>query len=44
MPSDAAALEKVKAILPEITHRKMMGEYLLYRNGKLFGGSTTTGC
>ena len=38
MPSDAAALERVKDILPDITHRKMMGEYLLYRNGKLFGG------
>ena len=38
MPSDAEVLEKVKAILPEITHRKMMGEYLLYKNGKLFGG------
>ncbi len=38
MPSDAASLEKVKAVLPGITGRKMMGEYLLYRNGKLFGG------
>ena len=38
MPSDAASLERVKAILPGITHRKMMGEYLLYMNGKLFGG------
>lgn len=38
MPSDAASLEKVKTILPEMTHRKMMGEYLLYMNGKLFGG------
>ena len=38
MPSDASALERVKGILPDITHRKMMGEYLLYRNGKLFGG------
>ena len=24
--------------LDEITHRKMMGEYLLYYRGKLFGG------
>jgi TfoX/Sxy family transcriptional regulator of competence genes len=38
MPSDASSLEKVRAILPEITSRKMMGEYLLYMEGKLFGG------
>lgn len=38
MPSGAEALERVKAILPDISHRKMMGEYLLYRNGKQFGG------
>lgn len=38
MPSDASVLERVKDILPEITHRKMMGEYLLYKDGKLFGG------
>ena len=38
MPSDAEALERVKAVLHGITSRKMMGEYLLYRNGKLFGG------
>ena len=31
-------MEKIVAILPEITYRKMMGEYLLYRDGKLFGG------
>ena len=24
--------------VPEVTHRKMMGEYLLYASGKLFGG------
>ena len=23
--------------VPEVTHRKMMGEYLLYASGKLFG-------
>ncbi|MBR4225340.1 MAG: TfoX/Sxy family protein [Candidatus Methanomethylophilaceae archaeon] len=28
----------MKAVLPDITHRKMMGEYLLYRDGVLFGG------
>lgn len=24
--------------VPEVTHRKMMSEYLLYASGKLFGG------
>ena len=38
MPSDETALNKVLAILPEITYRKMMGEYLLYYDGRLFGG------
>lgn len=38
VPSDETALNKVLAILPEITYRKMMGEYLLYFEGKLFGG------
>ena len=38
MPSDAATLEKVRGALPGITSRKMMGEYLLYKEGKLFGG------
>ena len=38
MPSDERSLEKITAILPEITYRKMMGEYLLYMDGKLFGG------
>ena len=38
MPSDPATLERVMAILPEISSRKMMGEYLLYNDGKLFGG------
>ncbi len=31
-------LMRVKEILPDITSRKMMGEYLLYKDGKLFGG------
>lgn len=26
------------AEVPEVSHRKMMGEYLLYASGKLFGG------
>ena len=38
MPSSADKLESVMEILPEITYRKMMGEYLLYKDGKLFGG------
>ena len=38
MPSNESSLEAVRAILPEITFRKMMGEYLLYKDGKLFGG------
>lgn len=38
MPSGTAKLEEVRNILPYITYRRMMGEYLLYRNGKLFGG------
>ena len=38
MPSDETALNKVLSILPGATHRKMMGEYLLYYNGRLFGG------
>jgi TfoX/Sxy family transcriptional regulator of competence genes len=38
MPSEAATLERVKAILPDTKPRKMMGEYLLYKDGKLFGG------
>ena len=24
--------------MPEVSYRKMMGEYLLYASGKLFGG------
>ena len=38
MPSGSQSLEAVMAVLPDITHRKMMGEYLLYRDGVLFGG------
>ncbi len=38
MPSDETALNKILAILPGITYRKMMGEYLLYYDGRLFGG------
>ena len=38
MPSDETALNKVLSILPEATYRKMMGEYLLYYDGRLFGG------
>ena len=38
MPSDADALDKVASILPGITYHKMMGEYLLYKDGRLFGG------
>lgn len=38
MPSSEKILESVKAILPDITSRKMMGEYLLYKDGILFGG------
>ena len=38
MPSGQQSLDKVREILPEITSRKMMGEYLLYQDGILFGG------
>ena len=38
MPSDAEKLEVIRGLLPGITSRKMMGEYLLYKDGKLFGG------
>ena len=38
MPSDETALNKVLEILPEITYRKMMGEFMLYRHGVIFGG------
>ncbi len=29
---------------PAVTHRKMMGEYLLYSEGFIIGGITTTDC
>jgi TfoX/Sxy family transcriptional regulator of competence genes len=38
MPSNAETLDKVKGCLPGVTSRKMMGEYLLYKDGILFGG------
>ena len=38
MPSDESVLESVKNVIQGITYRKMMGEYLLYKDGKLFGG------
>jgi TfoX/Sxy family transcriptional regulator of competence genes len=41
MASSAEYLEYVLGLLadvPEITTRKMMGEYLLYASGRLFGG------
>ena len=41
MASSAEYLEYVLDLLagvPEVTTRKMMGEYLLYAQGRLFGG------
>lgn len=41
MASSTEYLEYVLGLLagvPEVTTRKMMGEYLLYASGKLFGG------
>ncbi|MEE8721915.1 MAG: TfoX/Sxy family protein [Eggerthellaceae bacterium] len=41
MASSAEYLEYVLDLLadvPEVTTRKMMGEYLLYSSGRLFGG------
>ncbi len=41
MASDKSYLEYVLGLLegvPSITYRKMMGEYLLYSGGILFGG------
>ncbi|MBR3316682.1 MAG: TfoX/Sxy family protein [Atopobiaceae bacterium] len=41
MASSPEYLEYVLDLLtdvPEVSHRKMMGEYLLYASGKLFGG------
>ena len=36
MPSEIYMLETVKSVMPDITYRKMMGEYLLYMNGTCF--------
>ena len=41
MASTSEYLEYVLDLLrdvPEVTHRKMMGEYVLYVSGKVFGG------
>ena len=41
MPSTPEYLEYVLDLLldvPEVTRRKMMGEYVLYVSGKVFGG------
>jgi TfoX/Sxy family transcriptional regulator of competence genes len=38
MPSKTETLENVLDIAPWITYRKMMGEYLLYKDRILFGG------
>lgn len=41
MASSADYLDYVFDLLaevPEVSHRKMLGEYLLYSSGKLFGG------
>ncbi|MCQ2070041.1 MAG: TfoX/Sxy family protein [archaeon] len=41
MPSGQPFLEKTVGIISavgNVTYRKMMGEYLLYLDGKLFGG------
>ena len=41
MASTAEYLEYVLDLLrdvPDISHRKMMGEYVLYADGKVFGG------
>ena len=41
MPSTPEYLEYVLGLLldvPEVTRRKMMGEYVLYVSGKVFGG------
>ena len=35
MASSTERLDEVKAALPGITSRKMMGEYLLYKDGTL---------
>lgn len=45
MASSAEYLEYVLDLLadvPDVSHRKMMGEYLLYASGKPSAASTTT--
>ena len=36
--SGIGKLESVIEIIPDITYRRMMNEYLLYKDGRLFGG------
>lgn len=40
MPSSKERLDEVLAVLPSegITYRQMMGEYIIYYNGKVVGG------
>ena len=38
MPSTKESLDRILEILPDITYRKMMNEYLLYKDERLFGG------
>lgn len=41
LPSSESVLERITALIGKagtVTSRKMMGEYLLYLDGKLFGG------
>ena len=38
MASSVEKLGSVLEMLPDITYRKMMNEYLLYKDGRLFGG------
>ena len=40
MPSSKERLEEILSVLPQegITYKQMMGEYILYYNGKVVGG------
>ena len=38
MPSTKESLDRILEILPDITYRRMMNEYLLYKDERLFGG------
>ena len=40
MPSSKERLDEVLSAFPEegVTHKQMMGEYILYYNGKVIGG------